>query len=1069
MLHNHKTKKDNSMLKCVPRLVAAVAAMSAIASKAADASDLPIVDLTGDVANDVIVAAGTAQIYQGHPTTVTTKDGRIIAVWSTPHAGHCGPAAESLDGGRTWTRIDSRFPGEYSRHVNCPSIYRLVGPDGKARLWVWSAAKMRDTDPDISTLSATDYTNGLPCRRDPTRAMPSVMSEDEGFTWTEVAPLGAKFLCTMAFTSIVRLKNGSYLGVFHTGESCGMENPRRVWQSITTDGGFTWSDPELICLSETREACEPYVFRSPDGNELCCLIRDQNHDGRSMMIFSTDEGGSWTAPVDTLWGLTGDRHQGVTLPDGRLVVAFRDKALNSPTAGDFVAWIGTYDELKTCTVGDSYRVRLLKSYKGDDCGYPGIELVSAEEKRIAATTYIKYWDDNRQNSVVTKLFSVAETDWRVASTGALEYVSSDGAQWIDTGVVNDTDTDEVVIDFRFDGVVGQWSQQNGIYGARNTSVGDRNFSYAYNPATGQLVFSCLTGATSLEHASRADCTVGRRYRAFASKATRYTEDVETGEILGRDDVDAGSFTAPGNAYLFKLNTAAVIESSKIRLYSCKISRNGSLIRDFVPYLVTTKGVRRACLYDQAKGGIYFSEGAEDLIPGPVRKIPFDGPVISLAGIKEKEDDPVRVSVEYAVESLGEGESLTGDVSLVWHGIDCVARTNRLATSIGAPCVCTNELALVTGADLAKSDIVRAFLVLTVSDGRVATSPEVLSLHRAKFGQLLPDGYERLDCVKSANSQYVDTRFCPGANFAIWMRFAQDDATANQSVFGAVPVAGNYPPCIRGQLRKTGTGSGTDRDGGFGMFDLAGDDASGKHMNTDGPKTALGTSVHELFVSNETMTLDGDSSGFVLQSASGGNPLNVTLSKTLYLLHWNGGTTLNERFTGRLYGCRIYDGETVVRDFIPARRTAGTVQVGLYDLAAKAGDTVFYPSASEKAFEAGDVLPSGGVAVGAAKRSATKVHLTLVQSDVETSRLFAAAGQTYGGSALTDWETTELKVREVSGGSAAETQIVVSGISATANYLRLYCLTDGGTTVWCNKGLYLPAVRKSGLVILIASK
>ena len=184
----------------------------------------PVIDLTGDTVRDSVVAEGTATVYQGHPTTVTTEDGRIIVVWCTPHGGHCGPAAESSDGGRTWTRIDDRFPAGYSRHVNCPSIYRLVGPDGKSRLWVWSEAKMRDTD------GATDYQS---CRFDATRSMPSVMSEDDGLTWQEVAPLGEKFLCTMAFTSIVRLKDGSYLGVFHTGASCGMENPRRVWRPLT--------------------------------------------------------------------------------------------------------------------------------------------------------------------------------------------------------------------------------------------------------------------------------------------------------------------------------------------------------------------------------------------------------------------------------------------------------------------------------------------------------------------------------------------------------------------------------------------------------------------------------------------------------------------------------------------------------------------------------------------------------------------------------------------------------------------------------------------------------------------
>ena len=59
------------------------------------ASDgLPLIDLSGETNRHVIVADGTETVYQGHPTTVMTADGRIIAVWCTPHGGWCGPAAE---------------------------------------------------------------------------------------------------------------------------------------------------------------------------------------------------------------------------------------------------------------------------------------------------------------------------------------------------------------------------------------------------------------------------------------------------------------------------------------------------------------------------------------------------------------------------------------------------------------------------------------------------------------------------------------------------------------------------------------------------------------------------------------------------------------------------------------------------------------------------------------------------------------------------------------------------------------------------------------------------------------
>ena len=373
-----------------------ILALSTLCSALAGSAPLPVVDLSADASGDVVVAAGTEKVYQGHPTTVRTTDGRIIAVWCTPHGGWCGPAAESKDGGRTWARIDKRFPKDYKRHENCPSIYRLTDSDGKSRLWVWSEAKIAKGKKNFRDFDGAEW-------------MPSVMSEDEGLTWREMPALGPKFECVMAFTTVVRLKDGSYLALFHARHKTGEEPGLRVWQSITKDGGFTWSDPVVVCWVKGKNVCEPYVFRSPKGDELCCLLRENNHKGCSMMMFSTDEGRTWSKPVDTPWGLTGDRHQVVRLKDGRFLVAFRDMALKSPTFGDFVAWVGTYDELKGKSVGNSFRIKLLHSYAKfkQDCGYCGLELL--DDGTVLATTYIKYRDDGCKQSVVAKRFVVPKS------------------------------------------------------------------------------------------------------------------------------------------------------------------------------------------------------------------------------------------------------------------------------------------------------------------------------------------------------------------------------------------------------------------------------------------------------------------------------------------------------------------------------------------------------------------------------------------------------------------------------------------------------------------------------------
>jgi hypothetical protein len=242
--------------------------------------------------------------------------------------------------------------------------------------------------------------------------MPSIMSEDGGKTWKEMPPLG--FPCVMTFSSIIRLEDGRYLGLYHKGPDGRDRSPLTVLQTITADGGFTWSKPQAVASVKGKNPCEPFVFRSPDGTELCTLMRENTHTGKSLMMFSRDEGQSWTKPVDTPWGLTGDRHIGVRMPDGRYVFAFRDQAPKSPTRGHFVAWVGKYEDLKSGEAGD-YRIKLLHSHakRTGDCGYPGVELLP--DGTLVFTTYVKYQPGPDQHSVVSVRLKLEETDHRLAT------------------------------------------------------------------------------------------------------------------------------------------------------------------------------------------------------------------------------------------------------------------------------------------------------------------------------------------------------------------------------------------------------------------------------------------------------------------------------------------------------------------------------------------------------------------------------------------------------------------------------------------------------------------------------
>jgi hypothetical protein len=343
---------------------------------------LPIVDLSRETDRHVVIAAGTEAIYQGHPTTLLMPDGRtMFAVWCINHGGFAGPMARSDDGGLIWKRIDESLPAGFSKHENCPSIYRLVDPVGKERLWVFSAAPL----------------------------MPRIMSEDGGKQWKEMRPLG--FPCVMTFSSVIKLNDGSYLGMFHRRDGDSLQ----VMRTVTQDGGLTWSEPTVAADVEGRLPCEPCTIRSPDGKELCCLMRENTHKGRSLVMFSSDEGQTWSPPIDTPWALSGDRHVGVYSQDGRLIVAMRERGRKSKTRFHFVAWVGTYDDIKAGREGQ-YRIKMLHSYASSDCGYPGMAVLP--DGTIVATTYIKYRPGNKKHSIVSTRFKMEETDRKFQQAAA---------------------------------------------------------------------------------------------------------------------------------------------------------------------------------------------------------------------------------------------------------------------------------------------------------------------------------------------------------------------------------------------------------------------------------------------------------------------------------------------------------------------------------------------------------------------------------------------------------------------------------------------------------------------------
>jgi hypothetical protein len=157
--------------------------------------------------------------------------------------------------------------------------------------------------------------------------------------------------------------------------------------------------------------CEPGAVRSPDGGEIAVLLRENSRKHNSYLITSKDEGLSWSLPKELPAALTGDRHTAKYAPDGRLFITFRDTTRESATKGDWVAWVGKYDDIVSGREGQ-YRVRLMHNTSGADCAYPGLEVLP--DGTIVTTTY-GHWTKDEPPYIMSVRLKLEELDAKAAA------------------------------------------------------------------------------------------------------------------------------------------------------------------------------------------------------------------------------------------------------------------------------------------------------------------------------------------------------------------------------------------------------------------------------------------------------------------------------------------------------------------------------------------------------------------------------------------------------------------------------------------------------------------------------
>ena len=355
-----------------------------------DRVTLPTIDLNDLPAHHVIVDREPGQ-YLGHPTTCLLEDGKtILCVYPKGHGRGAIVYKRSTDGGLTWSgRLPT--PANWTTSLEVPTLRRVIDPQGVRRVIMWSGL--------------------YPARL--------AVSEDDGNTWSPLKPVGDwGGIVVMGFVEPLKTGKGNYLAMFHDDGRYFASKPRKdkvrtltLYQTLSTDGGLTWARPAAIWSGSDVNLCEPGCIRSPDGKQMAVLLRENARRKNSHVIFSDDEGKTWTQPRELPLALTGDRHTGKYGPDGRLFISFRvispkQKASGRPFEGDWGGWVGTYDDIVRGRQGQ-YALRIKDNTVGYDTAYPGVEVLPGGT--FVTTTY-GHWDKGEQPYIRSARFTLKDLD-----------------------------------------------------------------------------------------------------------------------------------------------------------------------------------------------------------------------------------------------------------------------------------------------------------------------------------------------------------------------------------------------------------------------------------------------------------------------------------------------------------------------------------------------------------------------------------------------------------------------------------------------------------------------------------
>ena len=473
----------------------------------------------------------------------------------------------------------------------------------------------------------------------------------------------------------------------------------------------------------------------------------------------------------------------------------------------------------------------------------------------------------------------------------LEYLESTGTQYIDTNATLNTSTDDVEIVFQ--AVSDNITNANiNLFGARSTTTSN---AYTLGVVNGGWRFGWGNSSPSFGTAN----------------TNKHTARIEHNNgVLKIDDTviatsGNASITTPTTATLFAIQTNGNVHIyyGTFKIYSYKKWTNDILIQNFVPVRRDSDGALG--MYDLMDSNpataFHTNAGTGTFIAGEYQI------KIATTHYNEIKFAPVETRLDAAVAAVN---TVVTQTMTQAQAIDTIATSKQTRPDEG----CTAKYCLL------------------VEDEN--GTPHWYPIAGANgVAHALPAGYTELQYIESTGTQYIDTGLKGTQDTKVVLDFQLSGYNDKGYILGSRTSQNTNAFIIGSNDAKF---SGDDASFPFAQFD------SVTPTNVQQvSKFDLNRHVYEL-----------SSGGFYIDGVlyiTYSNPTNFSTPENITLFgRYSAGNFAYGIF--RAYGLKLYNGNNLVRDLIPARNSSGVV--GMYDLADSNPETAFHTNAGTGTFTAG---------------------------------------------------------------------------------------------------------------------